>query len=521
MNLKKCLGEEKRWVRLSIILIISTITIQSLRQIVFANLIDSLVQFSAHTFWFWILMMGLSSLVTIVFSQSADYVRTKTIQKINLALQKRLAIGVSNLSYTKFHEEGSVGKFTSWLTNDVQQIDAQGFENFFNIVMYAAGVVVPFFTFAYYHWILALTALILGITLQIVPKSLTKNLQKNTLNVTLTNEEFVQRVENILQGFDTLSAFHCRQQIVKKIGLAAEKVKNDTLAYKRSEIKIDLITNSFSVLSQVILIGLAGYLVLTQQLTAGVLMTVGTLAGIIFTSISQLAGLLVKIHAVDPIFEKYQTVDLQEKEEEKVTRGIAASLTLDKVAAKDGETIWLRSTSAAILPMAKVHVTGLSGQGKSTLMRIIAGLNPTFQGSLSWQPQVPTILYLPQTPHIFNESIRYNLTLGKKVTDEKLWQALTTVFLKETVEKLPQQLDTVLTAGGGDLSGGQRQRLALARALLVETDVLLLDESTANVDPETAVKITKTFLEQSKMIFYVAHQEHPEIAELFSQKISL
>ena len=86
---------------------------------------------------------------------------------------------------------------------------------------------------------------------------------------------------------------------------------------------------------------------------------------------------------------------------------------------------------------------------------------------------------------LFNQSIRFNLTLGRELTDEQLWSALQMAQMKETIEKLEQGLDTEVGRNGIKLSGGQRQRLAIARMILQDPKVVIMDEATSALDMQT------------------------------------
>ena len=95
---------------------------------------------------------------------------------------------------------------------------------------------------------------------------------------------------------------------------------------------------------------------------------------------------------------------------------------------------------------------------------------------------VATVL---QHPALLNDSVRINLTLGRDVPDEKLWEALEIAQLKSTIQTLSDGLDTLIGRSGVRLSGGQRQRLAIARMVLTDPKVVILDEATSALDTTT------------------------------------
>ena len=187
-------------------------------------------------------------------------------------------------------------------------------------------------------------------------------------------------------------------------------------------------------------------------------------------------------------------------------RGFHASSGMGNTAidlsANMGDTLWLR---------------GASGSGKSTLLAAIAGdclpsgeaiINNEKCDLYSNQHYQAQLSYLPQSPHIFQQSIAANLYLGKpNASDEQLWAVLDAVGLADWVKSLPNGLETLLSSQGRNLSGGQRKRLALARLLLREAPVLLLDEPFDGLDKATIERICHSLQNDYKpdILILVSH----------------
>lgn len=114
-----------------------------------------------------------------------------------------------------------------------------------------------------------------------------------------------------------------------------------------------------------------------------------------------------------------------------------------------------------------------------------------------------------QFPYIFNQSIKDNLLMAKpNATQEELWEAVEKSYLKEFVDQLPNGLDTIVGESGIKLSGGQRQRLAIARAILRHSSIMIFDESTSSLDNYAQEYIKKSIdhLKGSSTIIIVAHR---------------
>ncbi|WP_315371312.1 thiol reductant ABC exporter subunit CydC [Paenibacillus xylanexedens] len=170
------------------------------------------------------------------------------------------------------------------------------------------------------------------------------------------------------------------------------------------------------------------------------------------------------------------------------------------------------------LPQGKrLAILGRSGGGKSTLLKLIQGaLLPSAGKVLINNMPVQTlgesvtdvIAVLNQSPHLFDTTVANNLRIGRPhATDEEIRQVAAQVGLSGLIESLPQGYDTPMLETGLRFSGGERQRIALARVLLRETPVIILDEPTVGLDPVTERELMRTILDnlQGKTMIWVTH----------------
>lgn len=201
--------------------------------------------------------------------------------------------------------------------------------------------------------------------------------------------------------------------------------------------------------------------------------------------------------------------------EGKTTTGIRVS---DVHFSYDGETPVLNGVNLEIAPGEKVALVGASGGGKTTLVQILLGLYLPQRGQVCFdgvpverigldvvRDNVATVL---QHPALFNDTVRANLTLGRELPDETLWQALEIAQLAQVVRGMDQQLETLIGHNGVRLSGGQRQRLAVARMVLQDPRIVILDEATSALDVATERELhhaLQTFL-QGRTTLIVAHR---------------
>jgi len=183
------------------------------------------------------------------------------------------------------------------------------------------------------------------------------------------------------------------------------------------------------------------------------------------------------------------------------------------------EAEWvLQEVNMQIPPGEKVALVGASGGGKSTLVQVILGLYPPNHGQVLFGGESVerigldvvrnNVAVVLQHPAMFSDTVRANLTLGREFDDAALWAALDVAQLRQTIEELPQQLDTVIGRHGVRLSGGQRQRLAIARMVLTDPKVVILDEATSALDAETEALLHQAlqrFL-QGRTTLIIAHR---------------
>jgi ATP-binding cassette subfamily C protein len=198
---------------------------------------------------------------------------------------------------------------------------------------------------------------------------------------------------------------------------------------------------------------------------------------------------------------------------------LAREIRFERVGFHYDERSVLEECSLVIPAWKLTVIIGPSGGGKTTVLDLVAGLLKPDRGRIliddvplaemdlrAWRRQIG---YVPQEPVMVNESVAYNVTLGEAVADEMLRAALRAAGALEFVDALPNGVHTLVGEGGSRLSGGQRQRLAIARALIHEPHLLILDECTSSLDPESQTVVIETLcrLKGRLTMLAVSHQE--------------
>ncbi|HJQ13314.1 MAG TPA: thiol reductant ABC exporter subunit CydD, partial [Anaerolineales bacterium] len=164
-----------------------------------------------------------------------------------------------------------------------------------------------------------------------------------------------------------------------------------------------------------------------------------------------------------------------------------------------------------------IALVGPSGAGKSTLVNLLLGFVQPTSGTIliNGEQQITnselrdSIAWVPQKPYLFHDTVAANIRLGKHdATNKEVREAARTAYLHEFIETLPEKYETVIGEGGARLSGGQAQRLALARAFLKNAPILILDEPTSSLDPETESLLEESThrIMQGRTVITVAHR---------------
>lgn len=194
----------------------------------------------------------------------------------------------------------------------------------------------------------------------------------------------------------------------------------------------------------------------------------------------------------------------------------AAALTAQNVSFRyPGSPLPLLSGIQFTVPKSSLTVlAGPSGCGKTTLLRLLAGLLTPESGQIT---RADALSYVPQEPHLYNTTLFENITLFQQdCSEQAVHKALKVLCLSDWAEALPQGLMTPLGEGGQSLSQGQRKRLGLARALVQDRPLILLDEPTAALDEATAATIREVLLSLKASgrhtLFVISHDERLQAA---------
>lgn len=280
----------------------------------------------------------------------------------------------------------------------------------------------------------------------------------------------------------------------------------------------------FGAIGGVLMLGFGGQQVIAGRLSHGELAMLLFLVALLYEPIGKLHSLNQLIQsgraAGERVFEILdEPTEVSEVEEESTVQ-IRGDVEYEDVSFSYGDDLpTLRHITLRAKPGETVALVGHTGAGKSTLVNLLTRFYEYDDGEirvdgvplreLSRPALRSAVGMVTQESFLFNGTVRDNLRLGKpNATDERLWEALSDANAQEFVERLPQGLDTIVGERGVKLSVGEKQRVSIARALLKDPPILVLDEATASVDTATERLIQGALdrLMQRRTSFVIAHR---------------
>ncbi|HHX30784.1 MAG TPA: ATP-binding cassette domain-containing protein, partial [Clostridiaceae bacterium] len=191
----------------------------------------------------------------------------------------------------------------------------------------------------------------------------------------------------------------------------------------------------------------------------------------------------------------------------------------------------LQKLSFSVEAGEKILLKGASGSGKTTLLNLLAGVYTDYSGSITYDGQELRDIALPslnegiaeiyQDVFLFEDSLQNNITLFSDYPQSEIDRAVRQAGLSELIEQLPQGLSTPLTENGKNLSGGERQRIAIARAIIKGTRVLLADEATSSLDEALGRQIEATLLDLDATVIAISHRRYEGVTDRYDKVLEI
>ena len=430
---------------------------------------------------------------------------TLIAKDITFRLRKELLQRLQHISMAEYETLGS-GAVASHLVTDIDTIDnfiGNALSKLLVAILIVSGVAI---TLWWIHWQLALFILIMNPAVIYLTTVLGKRVKELKRRENSAVELFQQSLTETLDAIQQIRASNRERHYLLRVIDKARGVKESSASFSWKSDAANRLSFFIFLMGFEVFRAVSMLMVVFSSLSIGQMFAVYAYLWFMMSPVQEILSIQYSYFSANAALARLQRLQQLRKEPVYPARynpfqdQTTASLRIEDIhfAYNEGEPI-LNGVSLTIQRGEKVALVGASGGGKSTLIQIILGLYPPASGQIYFNERplcdiglatvrehIATVL---QQPALFNDSIRSNLSMGRDIESARLWQALEIAQLKETIEQLPQQLDTIVGHNGIRLSGGQRQRLAIARMILSDPRVVILDEATSALDTATEERL--------------------------------
>ena len=462
-----------------------------------------------------------SALLEIILNALISMLNVRANGKLVISLRNYMFSSVLHKKYPKVFDHHS-GDLLNRFTSDIDQVVSGAVGLIPILCSIITKIIVGIGALLLENYIFALIVLLLGFLLPLLGRQISKKYKYLHKEVNRTEGKSRSFLQESFANIVVIKTFVSEAPILKKLN-----------EYMKENLKLKLKRNLYSVIVTFCLSSfftLGYYLVLiwgaTQialgAISYGVLYYYLQLISILRAPLQNVSGILPQYYAMLASAERLMDLENIEKENDPLLEDKLNALKSDfeQIEIKDvafsygGEDI-LKNSTLNIERNKITAITGESGSGKSTLFKLFLGLYEASEGSLTFNGTTPIdastramFSYVPQGNMILSFSIKDNLTLcDNTITDEEIKKATVAADIYDFIMTLPDGFDTVLSERGAGLSEGQIQRISIARALLFDAPILLLDESTSALDEQTETTVLTNIKNMTdKTVIFITHR---------------
>ena len=444
----------------------------------------------------------------------------KIITNIQVLMAKKFLL--SDISHiTKKHS----AKYLSNFTNDTKIL--------FDVLI---GVVVTFFKetltliallcLMFYHdWQLSLLAIVMIPIAAISSKKIGKKMGKKVYLSLEASDKFMKFLSELIKGSWLIKIYQKEEYELKKISMIIDEKFKALRKVEQTKFSTAPIMEIISAIAIAIVVFFAGYRSMQGAITLGQFVSFLAALMLAYQPVKALAGINVGIQ--EGIAAAKRIYEIIDQKNEIFNDENAPSLKLKNATLEfknisftypDG-THALKNLSAKIEGGKKVGLVGISGSGKTTFLNLIPRFFNLKHGTILIDDQNinninlnslrKEISIVSQDVILFDDTIRSNILYGNaSASNDEIVNACKFAAAQDFVEKLPNKYETIIGENGIKLSGGQKQRLSIARAILKDSPIILLDEATSSLDSESEAVIQKAIenLTKNKTTIIIAHR---------------
>ncbi|KMQ06519.1 multidrug ABC transporter ATP-binding protein [Bacillus cereus] len=447
-------------------------------------------------------------------------VALKTIQKIRQDIFEK----IQTLSL-RFFDVRSQGDLMSRVTNDIDNLNQALTQSVVQIISSALtfiGVTIAMFAL---DWILAIVTLITVPIMFFVTKKLVAYSGKNFAKRQKDLGELNGFIEEAITGADVTTLYGKEKETIQNFNKINEQLRVSATKADTFSAFIFPSMNFINNLGMGLVIGTGSVMVLNGMTTVGVIAAFINYSRQFSRPLSQFATLMNTIQAAvaggERVFEIMDEVpEIKNKKDAFVVQNLQGHVALENVSFgyEENKTI-LKEVSLKARPGETIALVGPTGSGKTTIINLLTRFYDIQQGQIhidgknikeydmnSLRSKIGVVL---QDTYLFAGTIMDNIRYGRlDASDEEVINAAKAASAHSFIKHLPNQYETKIASEGSNLSQGQKQLLAIARAILADADILILDEATSNIDTRTELQIQEGLnnLMRGRTSFVIAHR---------------
>ena len=448
------------------------------------------------------------------------HVSLRTIRNIRSDLFAKL----QSLSL-RFFDQRSHGELMSRVTNDIDNMNnalTQSVVQIFSSALTIIGVAIAMIAL---NWILAIVSfLVIPLMIwasKVIIQFSSRNFSKRQKDL----GELNGFVEESISGKEVITLFGKEKDSIDKFGNINENLRTSAMLADTYSGFLGPVNNFINNLGIALIIGTGALLTLNDMTTVGVIASFVTYSRLFFRPINQLSSLMNTIQAAiagaERVFEIMDEVpDLTDSETAVAIERIKGDVQFNDVhfGYNPGKEI-LKGISLRAKPGETIALVGPTGSGKTTIINLLSRFYDIQSGSITIDGQDlkeyriddlrKRIGIVLQETYLFSGTLMENIRYGRlDATDEEVIQAAKVASAHQFIKHLPEKYETIINSGGKNLSQGQRQLLAIARAVLADSDILILDEATSSIDTRTEIAIQSGLhhLTKGRTTFVIAHR---------------
>jgi len=477
------------------------------------------------------LLMVIPALIIIVFASkgiSLYLARTTMLsvaEDIKAIMQQDMSRSLITAD-TNYINDKHTGKFISNLTYDVSLITNLVSTTILNLFKDSLTLIGLLSVMFYQNWKLSLIAIIMIPLATFAAKNLGKRIGKVSTEAQLESGFFNTHLIEIFKNHQLIKIFQQEENENSKLTKIINKLRDKTKKIGFIFVRATPIMETLTGIMIAALIYFAGKLVMSDELAVNNFFSFLAAMMLAYQPVRSLATLNMGIsQGLSAASRILPIVDVENKIKEKDT---VTKLLIEKgniefknviFKYEKGNTEVLKSVNLKIIGGEMNALVGHSGAGKSTILNLIPRFFDCSEGDILIDNQSiynssifslrNNISLVSQNTTLFDDTIKFNIKYANpNASDEEVISAAKNAFADEFIEKLPNKYDTIIGEDGVRLSGGEKQRLSIARAILKETPIILLDEATSSLDAETENKIQKglSYLTKNKTTLVIAHR---------------